>query len=252
MSQPQTTKEDSEAAAEKCYICLSPFEEQSVGSLENCQHVFCIECILQWSKTANTCPVDRTTFTSIHQRRQIGGAILKKIKVTPPRRVEEEEESTIIIICENCGRSDRRNRMLVCSQCDSGFHMNCLTPAVTGAPEGEWVCPECELSLNQPDSFAAEEGISDGEIEDILSEVDETTSSRLRPSTLNQPNAPVRVSDRVQTRSNRDPTATPSITRVPKYLLKPPNSSTAVTTENGPSESTSTSEETEQRKRKRT
>lgn len=35
---------------DKCYICLSPFREQTVASLDNCQHVFCLECILQWSQ----------------------------------------------------------------------------------------------------------------------------------------------------------------------------------------------------------
>lgn len=253
MAQPRTAEEE-EAAPERCSICLSPFEEQSVGSLENCTHVFCIECILQWSKTSNTCPVDRTTFASIHQRRQIGGIIQKKLKVTPPRAVEEEE-GTIIVICENCGRSDRRTRMLVCSLCDSGFHMNCVTPAVSGEPDGRWACPECELGLNQPDSFSAEGEISDGEIEDILSEVGETTSSRLRPSTVNHPGGSrgSRPGERIQTRSNRGPTAPPSITRVPKYLLK---TSTA-TADNNPRENASASEallpaETEQRNRKST
>uniref|UniRef100_A0A671TKT7 RING-type domain-containing protein n=1 Tax=Sparus aurata TaxID=8175 RepID=A0A671TKT7_SPAAU len=33
--------------SDKCYICLSPFEKQAVASVENCQHVFCLECILQ-------------------------------------------------------------------------------------------------------------------------------------------------------------------------------------------------------------
>ncbi|KAJ0064806.1 hypothetical protein NL108_015286, partial [Boleophthalmus pectinirostris] len=100
--------------------------------------------------TANTCPVDRTTFTIIHQRRRIGGVIQKKIKVTAPKHLEELEEEHLAVICENCGRSDRRTRMLLCSHCDSGFHMNCLRPAVSERPEGSWICPECEATLNQP------------------------------------------------------------------------------------------------------
>lgn len=250
MEQPQTAKENGEVAIEKCYICLGPFEDQSVGSLEKCQHEFCLECIVQWSKNANTCPVDRTTFTVIHQRRRIGGAIQKKIKVTSPKRPEEEEYLVLAVICENCGRSDRRNRILVCSQCDSGFHMNCLRPAVSERPDGLWVCPDCELGMNQPDSLSAEVGISDSELEDILSEVGEITSSRLRPSTLNHSSpGSSRHSDRVQTRSNRDPTAPQAITRVPKYLLQPLPCKNAPTNENLPSASASTSEE--QRKRRK-
>lgn len=254
MEQPQTAKEEGEAAVEKCYICLGAFEDQSVGALENCRHEFCIECILQWSKTANTCPVDRTPFTEIHQRRRVGGVLQKKIKVTPPKSLEEEEEEGLAVICENCGRSDRRNRMLVCSVCDSGFHMNCLRPAVSDRPDGLWTCPECELGNNQPGSFAAEEGISDSELEDLLSEVGETTSSRLRPSTLNHSagSGATRHSDRVQTRSNRNRSAPQSVTRVPKYLLQPVPSNTAPPDDNNPSVSPSTSEGSEQSKRRKT
>uniref|UniRef100_A0A8C4H8B0 RING-type domain-containing protein n=1 Tax=Dicentrarchus labrax TaxID=13489 RepID=A0A8C4H8B0_DICLA len=36
--------------SDKCYICLSPFDKRAVASLESCQHVFCLECILQWSQ----------------------------------------------------------------------------------------------------------------------------------------------------------------------------------------------------------
>lgn len=39
-----------DAGSDKCYICLSLFDKQAVASLENCQHVFCLECILQWSQ----------------------------------------------------------------------------------------------------------------------------------------------------------------------------------------------------------
>lgn len=36
--------------SDKCYICLSPFEKQTVGSLDGCTHFFCFECIYQWSQ----------------------------------------------------------------------------------------------------------------------------------------------------------------------------------------------------------
>lgn len=254
MEQPQTVKEDIVTAVEKCYICLGPFEDQRVGSLEQCQHEFCLECIFQWSKNANTCPVDRTSFTVIHQKRRIGGTIQKKIKVTSPKSPEEEEDLGLAVICENCGRSDRRHRILVCSLCESGFHMNCLRPAVSERPDGLWVCPDCELGVIQPDSLADEAGISDGELEDLLSDMGETTSSRLRPSTLNHSASTrsTRHSDRVQTRSNRDPTAPHAITRVPKYLLQPSPYNNTPTIENLPSASPSTSDETEQRKRRKT
>uniref|UniRef100_A0A3Q3XBM2 PHD-type domain-containing protein n=1 Tax=Mola mola TaxID=94237 RepID=A0A3Q3XBM2_MOLML len=115
--------EDGEAGdSDKCYICLSPFENQAVASLKSCQHVFCLHCILQWSQ------VNMHTF-------------VKKINKKPYHfgNIKWKEA----VICEACGRSDRRHRLLVCVHCDSGYHTDCLTPALNTGPEGDWICPEC-------------------------------------------------------------------------------------------------------------
>ncbi|XP_022619132.1 PHD and RING finger domain-containing protein 1-like isoform X2 [Seriola dumerili] len=212
--------------ADKCYICLSHFEQQTVASLQNCQHVFCLECILQWSQTANTCPVDRISFAFIHQRQCPGGAIQKKIKVrTQKKDANDEEEASDAVICEECGRSDRRHRLLVCIHCDSGYHMDCLTPSLNTGPEGDWICPECAASPHHTEESVVEEEISDGELTDLLAEVDETasTSSRLRPSTINRPRRSTerRRSTRVQSRTSSNPNPRPQTSlHVPKYLLK--------------------------------
>ncbi len=39
--------EDSE---EKCPVCLDNFFDKEVGTPESCDHVFCLECILEWSR----------------------------------------------------------------------------------------------------------------------------------------------------------------------------------------------------------
>ncbi|XP_029362729.1 PHD and RING finger domain-containing protein 1-like [Echeneis naucrates] len=212
--------------AERCLICLSLFEQQTVASPENCLHVFCLQCILLWSQTANTCPVDRISFTFIHQRRRPGGCIQKKIKVrTPKQDGDDEGEASNAVICEECGRSDRRHRLLVCIQCDSGCHMNCLTPPLKSLPEGDWICPECARIPHHTDESMVEEEISDGELTDLLAEIDDTpsTSSRLRPSTINQPrwSTERRRSVRVQSRTSSNPNPCPQTTlHVPKYLLR--------------------------------
>ncbi|XP_042348211.1 PHD and RING finger domain-containing protein 1-like [Plectropomus leopardus] len=211
----------------KCYICLSPFINQLVGSLETCRHVFCLQCILQWSQTANTCPVDRISFAFIHQRRCPEGDIQKKIKVRTKKKDEddEEEEGSNAVICEECGRSDRRHRLLVCTHCDSGYHIDCLTPSLNTSPEGDWVCAECLVSPQHTDGSVLEEEISDGELTDLLAEVvDETpsTSSRLRPSTINRPGGATerRHSRRIQSRASSAARPRPQTSwHVPKYLL---------------------------------
>uniref|UniRef100_A0A672H4I4 PHD-type domain-containing protein n=1 Tax=Salarias fasciatus TaxID=181472 RepID=A0A672H4I4_SALFA len=112
---------DSVSDVDKCYICLSPFEQQTVASLDSCQHVFCLHCILLWSQV---CP-------QLHHL---------SIKVSP-------------VVCEECGRSDRTHHLLVCLHCDSGYHMNCLTPSLSAGPEGDWICPDCVIVLQQTGFF---------------------------------------------------------------------------------------------------
>ncbi|XP_056279290.1 PHD and RING finger domain-containing protein 1-like [Pseudoliparis swirei] len=215
--------------ADKCYICLSPFEKQIIASLENCQHVFCIDYILQWSQTSNTCPVDRVRFAFILQRRHPGGAIQKKIKVRTAKvedeEYDEEEEGSNRVMCEECGRSDRRHRLLMCIHCDSGYHMDCLTPSLNTCPEGDWVCAECAVTPQHTDGSVVEGEISDGELTDLLVAVDETasTSSRLRPSTLNRPrsSADRRHSQRIQSRASGNPHPLPQTSwHVPRCLLR--------------------------------
>ncbi|KAM9343664.1 PHD and RING finger domain-containing protein 1-like isoform 2-T2 [Pholidichthys leucotaenia] len=219
--------------SDKCFICLSAFEKQTVASLENCQHVFCLECILQWSQTANTCPVDRISFGYIHQRRCPGGDIQKKIKVKTPKKSDDGDEvegNSTAVFCEECGRRDRTYRMLVCSFCDSGYHMDCLTPTLTTEPEGDWICPDCMVTPHHMETSMLEEEISDGELTDLLSEMDEPahTSSRLRPSTTNHPSSSTepRRSPRIRSIADRSPHRLSQTSwHVPKYLLqaaKPP------------------------------
>jgi hypothetical protein len=33
--------------------------------------------------------------------------------------------------------------MLLCDDCDKGYHTSCLTPPLLAVPEGEWLCPQC-------------------------------------------------------------------------------------------------------------
>ncbi|BDA48430.1 probable protein strawberry notch homolog 1 [Coccomyxa sp. Obi] len=45
--------------------------------------------------------------------------------------------------CQECGRTDRGEKMLLCDGCDHGYHMDCLDPPVVDVPEGDWFCPAC-------------------------------------------------------------------------------------------------------------
>ena len=53
---------------ETCVICLEEFSIQDVGTLDSCDHYFCLNCILNWSKGHNRCPLDRKRFCSIRAK----------------------------------------------------------------------------------------------------------------------------------------------------------------------------------------
>ena len=66
--------------------------------------------------------------------------------------------------CQHCESPDHWADMLLCDNCDRGFHTFCLTPPLTDIPEGDWLCPDCEASgmtmemLNRKkDSYVEEE-----------------------------------------------------------------------------------------------
>lgn len=40
----------SDEDAEKCPICLNSFNSQPVATPEDCEHYFCLDCILEWAK----------------------------------------------------------------------------------------------------------------------------------------------------------------------------------------------------------
>ncbi|XP_055366020.1 PHD and RING finger domain-containing protein 1-like isoform X2 [Betta splendens] len=225
-----TLRTEARVALDKCYICLSQFDRQPVASVENCQHVFCLDCILQWCQMSNTCPVDRRTFSFIHQRQHPSGAIKKKIKVKLPKKDDDEEEAAEAVICEECGRSDRRHRLLMCTGCDSGYHMDCLTPSLNTRPEGDWICLDC-VSHHCTDSSKVEEDVSEGELMDILAETESTsTSSRLRPSTVNDPSSSTERRRSARTRcriSNQLNHHAQTARHVPKYLLRPSSPASA-------------------------
>ncbi|XP_036068412.1 PHD and RING finger domain-containing protein 1 isoform X4 [Oryzias melastigma] len=153
----------SDEDSEKCPICLNSFTEQPVATPENCEHYFCFDCILEWTKNANSCPVDRTAFNSIYIRQCYGGKVKKMVTVQKPAQKNQEDAVDLDLEqtnCEVCGGSDREDRLLLCDGCDAGYHMECLTPPLDSVPVEEWFCPECEA--NNQSSRSSAEDLSDG------------------------------------------------------------------------------------------
>ncbi|NXP84445.1 PHRF1 protein, partial [Passerina amoena] len=206
----------SDEDGENCPICLNTFRDQAVGTPENCSHYFCLDCIVEWSKNANSCPVDRILFNYINIRARFGGKILKKIPVenTKTQGTDGEDDPTF---CEVCGRSDREDRLLLCDGCDAGYHMECLNPPLSEVPVDEWFCPACApMGAN---GAADADHVSEEEVAALMADVVPTTS-RLRPHVRTRAIARTRQSERVRATVNRNRITTArQIRHVPGYLM---------------------------------
>ncbi|XP_046483809.2 PHD and ring finger domains 1 isoform X2 [Neodiprion pinetum] len=158
--------DSSNLQTEKCPICLLSFKKQEIATPESCDHSFCLECLVEWSKNINTCPVDRQTFTLILVRKNLGGKVIQQLPVTikPPVEEQIQEDATYCEICQQC---DREDRMLLCDGCDLGYHLECLTPPMNEVPMDEWFCPECAQN-SQNDAEVVE--IDLDEVPDLMEE----------------------------------------------------------------------------------
>jgi hypothetical protein len=77
--------------SEKCPIYLDAFQTQEVGTPDVCDHTFCVSCLQKWRKNNNNnnnnnCPIDRKKFDLILVRLHLGGKIIKRISVKPPKQ----------------------------------------------------------------------------------------------------------------------------------------------------------------------
>lgn len=51
--------------------------------------------------------------------------------------------------CHTCGKKDRPEELLLCDECNMGFHISCLDPPLEKIPEeDEWFCPGCKNDEN--------------------------------------------------------------------------------------------------------
>ncbi|XP_037087417.1 PHD and RING finger domain-containing protein 1-like [Pollicipes pollicipes] len=206
----------SAGTADVCPICLSRFRGQEVGNPESCDHNFCLDHILEWAKNVNTCPVDRQPFSLVLVRKTPGGKIVRQVTVDKRDMLEEAQEDDPVY-CEVCGRCDREDRLLLCDGCDAGYHLDCLEPPLDAVPVDEWFCPECAPLRADPRLLAAEVGVTQEEVLDLLDDPDydsELPLLRAGPRLLRsvRPVARTRLSERIASRLPRSRGATATTT----------------------------------------
>jgi hypothetical protein len=83
-------------ASVPCSVCLA--EPTDVSEINCCNHKFCFECIYQWSRVTNTCPLCKTRFTKIQRfnAKQQTNLVVVPNKNQVPEYTPEELDSLAI------------------------------------------------------------------------------------------------------------------------------------------------------------
>jgi hypothetical protein len=80
---------------------------------------------------------------------------------------KHEQEALESTCCQACGKGTDEEVLLLCENCELGWHTFCLCPPLPGVPEGLWLCAGCVV---QEDIDSSEE--EDGEGEEMDEEED--------------------------------------------------------------------------------
>ncbi|XP_049318146.1 remodeling and spacing factor 1-like, partial [Bactrocera dorsalis] len=100
----------------------------------------------------------------------------------------EEGEDGDEEACQKCGKSDHPEWILLCDNCDKGYHCSCLSPVLFYIPEGDWYCPPCqqeqliaalEKQLNDFDEFVELKRLQEVENKRLAAEAERAEQERL-------------------------------------------------------------------------
>jgi len=92
VTQPEKEEEQT------CTICLESIRQES-SSLNGCVHIFHFQCIFEWSKITNLCPLCKTEFKTIIKKSEKGKLHKCKVQAQKQRLPEDysNEEINFII-----------------------------------------------------------------------------------------------------------------------------------------------------------
>ena len=126
-----------------CLICLNDIVPSTQKGILPCTHNhFCFTCIIEWSHITNQCPLCKFRFSKI--KNEVTGEIL----ITEHKDQSAEQDFFFIETkCTICDRLDEEEIMLLCDQCNKGFHTVCL--GMNGIPDVfEWYCDDCLIHMS--------------------------------------------------------------------------------------------------------
>lgn len=141
-----------------CAICIDTINIKK-GVLD-CDHKYCFECIENWTKETNKCPICKINsklLRTFEGNKFISSNFLndQDFQFENPREPIDEIIENADPFCYVCNTSENANFMLICDKCDTKCcHINCLDPPMRFIPEDEWYCDYCvrdhNLRYNNP------------------------------------------------------------------------------------------------------
>ncbi|SNX84289.1 probable regulator Ustilago maydis 1 protein (Rum1) [Melanopsichium pennsylvanicum] len=99
------------------------------------------------SSSRNPLQLVSSPATPVAARRRKG--VSPHVEADPHVRTQAGEEQ----MCEICLRGEDGLNMLLCDECNRGYHMYCLQPALTSVPKSQWFCPPCLVGTGHDFGF---------------------------------------------------------------------------------------------------
>lgn len=170
---PRTAREDSDDDIEaiECSICLDACIDPSTlrGCHATSHHTFCLSCITRWAEVTTRCPLCKLPFDAIVH--PSGAHIDVQARSPSSLRALADSEEVVGVdrhgnvvtareyieridatMCSGCGGAGDDSspgmsdaETLLCDECDDAWHMACLPTPMTSIPEGDWMCPTCDV-----------------------------------------------------------------------------------------------------------
>ncbi|XP_058163839.1 protein SCAF11 isoform X2 [Dasypus novemcinctus] len=100
---------------DRCPICLNYLLEKEVAFPENCNHIFCMTCILKWAETLASCPIDRKPFQAVFKFSALEGCIKVQVKRQLRETKDKEIENSFKkqLSCHENSKSRIRNKAIM-------------------------------------------------------------------------------------------------------------------------------------------
>lgn len=155
-------KEKLNKQIEKCSICLEIIQNEA--KLNSCSHTFCYECIFQFSKLENKCPLCKRDYSNIiyydsKDSLRIIRIKKKRLKETLSEYIFNEEDGLNNEInddsifnddlndsdaCYECFKNNDQSNLLICDKCNiSVCHYYCDHLNSLPNESEEWICFFC-------------------------------------------------------------------------------------------------------------